>query len=267
MKNNYIYRILFFTILISIFFKSTVFASAKNIQSHLAIYEINLKKSRAKDINDASGRLVIEITSTCKGYFQKQRMGLKLNNPNGIQIFSDYNYYAWESINGDKLSFSNKSYLNGKLRENYAGNAVRNSEEISVSFEDNNTQDIKISKEILFPMQYFKDLIESSSKKSKIFEKRIYDGSGPDSIYNAIAIISKSKKTDEDRKYISAFKDLESWWINIAYFSENKEIMIPEYQAEFNLYSNGVISNLTLDYERFVIETSLSKLKYLKTDC
>ena len=43
--------------------------------------------------------------------------------------------------------------------------------------------------------------------------------------------------------------------------------MIPEYQAEFNLYSNGVINNLTLDYERFIIDTRLVKLEYMKSDC
>ena len=122
-------------------------------------------------------------------------MILKLNNPNGLQFFSDYNYYAWESMKGDKLSFSNKNFLNSKLIESFTGNAVRDSKEIFVTFENNNVKNLTLSREVLFPMQYFIDLINLSKKEIKFIEKKIYDGSGPDGIYNAIAFISESKKT------------------------------------------------------------------------
>ncbi|MBL42100.1 MAG: hypothetical protein CMM49_05525 [Rhodospirillaceae bacterium] len=267
MKNNLFKCSVFFILLVSFFSETEVHASSKSIQSHLAVYEIKLNKSRSKEINDARGRLVIEVRGSCKGFFQKQRMILKLNNPNGLQFFSDYNYYAWESINGDKLSFSNKNFLNSKLIESFTGNAVRDSKEIFVTFENNDVKNLTLSREVLFPMQYFIDLINLSKKEIKFTEKKIYDGSGPDGIYNAIAFISESKKNYEDKKYLSQLKDLESWWLNIAYFSQGNEIMIPEYQAEFNLYSNGVINNLTLDYGRFIIDTRLVKLEYMKSDC
>ncbi|PPR76449.1 MAG: hypothetical protein CFH01_01921 [Alphaproteobacteria bacterium MarineAlpha2_Bin1] len=267
MKNNYFKSFVFFAILVNIIFRSDISVSSQIIQSHLAVYDIYLEESRSKDINDARGRLVVEVSSTCKGFFQKQRMGLKLNNPNGLQFYSDYNYYAWESINGEKLSFSNKNYLNGKLRESFTGNAIRNQDEIYVTFENNSIKDLSLSSDVLFPMQYFKDLIYLSRKGIKFVEKKVYDGSGPDGIYNAIAVITDQKKTGEDEKYLSQFKGLEAWWINIAYFIEGNNIMVPEYQAEFNLYSNGVINNLTLDYGRFVIKTNLVKLKYLKSEC
>ena len=53
----------------------------------------------------------------------------------------------------------------------------------------------------------------------------------------------------------------------MAYFSDISNDPIPDYQAEFNLYSNGVITNLNLDYGRFVIETKLVKLEYIKSTC
>ena len=167
---NIFKKFFLFSFFINLFVISDLFASEIEIQPHLAVYEVKLKKSRVKDINDARGRMVIEITKDCKGYSQKQRMGLKLNNPNGSQFFSDYNYYTWESVDGDMLSFSNKNYLNGKLRENYTGNAVRGDENIFISFEDNPSKKMKIGKEIFFPTQYFKSLIESSVKESKIFK-------------------------------------------------------------------------------------------------
>ena len=264
---NKLKKFVVFSVFIKFLIISNAFAANIDIQSHLAVYEINLKKSRVKDINDARWRMVIEITKDCKGYSQKQRMGLKLNNPNGSQFFSDYNYYTWESVDGDMLSFSNKNYLNGKLRENYTGNAVRGDENIFISFEDNPSKKMKIGKEIFFPTQYFKSLIESSVKESKIFEKKIYDGSGPEGVYNTVAVISKPKVTNEDKRYSDKFNDIKSSWVNIAYFADSDNEPTPDYQAEFNLYSNGVITNLTLDYERFIIKTKLVKLEYLKSTC
>ncbi len=264
---NIFKKIFLFSFFINLFVISDLFASEIEIQPHLAVYEVKLKKSRVKDINDAKGKMVIEITKDCKGYFQKQRMGIKLNNPNGSQFFSDYNYYTWESIDSEKLSFSNKNYLNGKLRENYTGNAIRRAEDIFISFEDNASEEIKLNKEVLFPTQYFKSLIESSIKGSKILEKKIYDGSGPEGVYNTVAVISKPKITGEDKVYSDKLNNIRLWWINMAYFSDISNDPIPDYQAEFNLYSNGVITNLNLDYGRFVIETKLVKLEYIKSTC
>tara|TARA_B100001559_G_C16415204_1_gene582361 strand:+ start:325 stop:1131 length:807 start_codon:yes stop_codon:yes gene_type:complete len=262
---NNILFVLFFLCNFPFFFANA--SSPINIQSHIAVYEMTLKESRVKNIIDIRGRMVLELKNTCKGFFQKQRMAMKIYNANGFNFFSDSSYNTWESHTGKKLSFSSKNYLNGKLADNHSGNAIKNNKNVNILFEEPFMKEINLSKDTVFPMKYFTDLIKASMSKNTIFEKKIYDGSGPDGIYNAIAIISQNIESKKLGNIIDSLKGLESWWINMAYFSSSSEEIKPDYEAAFTLYDNGVINNLSLDYQRFEVKTQLVNLKYINTNC
>ena len=55
-----------------------------------------------------------------------------------------------------------------------------------------------------------------------------------------------------------------NWQVIIS--SSSEEIK-PDYEAAFTLYDNGVINNLSLDYQRFEVKTQLVNLKYINTNC
>ena len=58
---------------------------------------------------------------------------------------------------------------------------------------------------------------------------------------------------------------LASWPMTISYFpADNDAVETPLYTASFNMYENGVSTDLTFDYGSYALKGKLAKLEMLK---
>lgn len=245
-------------------------AGPATLQPHLGVYELSLSSTReGSGIISVAGRLVIEITDSCDGYAQTQRMLLRLSDTRGQEIVSDSNYTTWESRDGQIIRFSARSALNGEINEKFSGRAelAGKGESGVVTFNDPDMPDIELQEGTIFPTEHFFQIINAALAGETVLNRRLYDGSGPDGIYDTVAIVASGGSTAPEKVGGDLLADLLSWRVRLAYFTPGDQDGVPEYEIGLRLYENGVASDLVLDYGDFVMSATLSRLDFLSTDC
>jgi hypothetical protein len=97
----------------------------------------------------------------------------------------------------------------------------------------------------------------------------IYDGSDEEKSFRAISFVGPQKPAgavarDAANPAAAPLKALASWPMTISYYPIEGNDEIPQYQVSFDMYANGVASNLTLDYGDFALTGTLEKLELLQ---
>lgn len=248
-----------------------------SLAPHRAVYEMSLGDARgASGVNGLEGRMVFEFTgSSCEGYTLNMRLVTQVTDGQGESTLTDLRSSSWEQADGQKFSFNSTQYLNQKLNESTSGRAVRNASEAQgqVILAKPVKGHVKLPKGVLFPTQHSLALLSSARAGDRMLQARIYDGSDKgEKVYETTAFIGKpiAPGADKDIEPVakaSGLENLMSWPVSISYFEgKSSEEILPAYQLNFRLYSNGVSRKLTIDYGEFSIEGSLKSLEYLKAD-
>ncbi len=259
-----------FLIFLAIALTAPLAAAAQSggaLQPHLAVYELSLSGTRAgSNIVAAKGRLVMEITDSCDGYAQAQRMLLRLVDSQGQEILSDSNYTTWESRDGTLIRFNSKNEINGQIQDAFAGRATLEGagQPGTITFSKPDVEDIDLEAGTIFPIEHYVHLIEAARAGQERLSRRVYDGSGPEGIFDTLAVLSALESEDGEHELLNG---LESWRVRLAFYAPGDEAVLPEYEVGFRLYRNGVASEVSLDYGDFRLEAVLSRLEFTDSGC
>jgi len=251
---------------------------AVTLQPHIGVYDLSLLAARSDGgVREVSGRLAIEITDSCDGFAQTQRMLLRMVNTDGREVVSDSNHVTWESRDGKVIRFDMKSTVDGKIDEEYVGRAEMGAEGQTgrLTFAKPDTPDITLIPGTVFPTQHFIDLIDAGRTGVGIVNRRVYDGSGPSGIYDTVAFLGVARDPSRDGEAGARLAAEKAWRARVAYFavgpSRNNEKTdpggLPEYEVGFRLHENGVATDIVLDYGTFSVRGSLRRLEYLPKNC
>jgi len=245
-------------------------AYAVTLQSHVGVYELTMSKNRSDSgIAGVSGRLVLRVTDSCDGFAQSQRMVLLTSSADGEEIVRDFNFDSWESGDGTEIRFDSHDTANGKVQSRHTGRADLSAigGEGKVVFTEPEPGELRLDAGTVFPTEHFKILINAAREGRHSVERRVYDGSGPDGVYDAVAWISKPDTPSRDTAVSEQLGDGNAWNVQLAYFKPATDDFLPEYEIAFRLHENGVASDLVLDYGTFALNARLTRLDYLPPDC
>jgi len=243
--------------------------AAPKLQPHLGVYELRLIEARDNvGIEAVRGRLVIEITDSCDGYAQTQRMLLRILNARGDEITSDSNHTTWESRDGTTIRFNARNEINGKVSDIFSGRAQLEGKGLAgaITFAKPNDLDLALAAGTIFPTEHFFDLIDAGLAGEATLSRRLYDGSGPRGIYDTVARLMSGSDGDAAQEH-DLLQDVASWRVRLAYFMPEDRTGVPEYEVGFRLFENGVATELFLDYQNFTLSGTLSRLEYLTGAC
>lgn len=246
-----------------------VASAAPKLQPHLGVYELRLIESRDDvGIEAVRGRLVIEITDSCDGYAQTQRMLLRILYTRGDEIISDSNQTTWESRDGMIIRFNSKNEINGTVSEIFSGRAQLEGKGLAgvIKFVKPDDPDLPLAAGTIFPTEHFFDLIDAGQAGESVLRRRLYDGSGPRGIYDTIARLTPIASGGDAESH-DLLRDVVSWQVRLAYFMPDDRTGVPEYEIGFRLFENGVATDLLLDYGEFSLVGTLARLDYLSGDC
>jgi hypothetical protein len=245
-------------------------AGAVTLQSHVGVYELTMSKNRSDSgISGVSGRLVLRVTDSCDGFAQSQRMVLLTTSADGEEIVRDFNFDSWESGDGTKIRFDSVDTANGAVQGRHTGRAdLRgNGGEGKVIFSEPAPGELALEAGTVFPTEHFRILIDAALGGRQSVERRVYDGSGPDGLYDAVAWISEPGGPTRDADVSDQLEDGGAWNVHLAYFKPATNNSLPEYEIAFRLHENGVASDLELDYGTFALKARLTRLEFLPPDC
>jgi len=245
---------------------------------HRAVYDIRLAKStRSSGIEDASGRMVFEVSgNACEGFTMSQRLVVNLVGGEDGDRLLDFRVSTFEDGSGHLYRFASRTYLNDQVVEDVEGVARRKGERVVVDLSTPTPKTVEFEKEPLFPGQHLNALLTAARADQRFMASTIYEGSGSgESADTATAVIGKPEDNGSAGVPASPLTSGTHWPVSIAYFKNERKHdpdalgeETPAYQMSFTLYENGVTRNLVMDYGDYVLSGELQGIEQLEaTPC
>jgi EipB-like len=251
-------------------------AYAVTLASHRAIYDLEIKRvDSSSGYSNVEGKLAYELTgSSCEGWAVNYRIANRYVQPEKGSQLLDTQLTTWESGDGLEMNLSQKMFLDSNLNSEERLNVKRpkgGTEGIGVMTKPKDLE-FTIGSEVLFPTTHQTHLLDAAKKGLTRDASLVFDGSDGEKTYKAISFIGKMRAPgtfaiDNANPETTPLRGIASWPMTISYYpADDANAETPSYLASFNMYENGVSTDLVLDYGTYALKGKLAKLDMLKTD-
>lgn len=258
------------------FIMMSMSAHAATLASHRAIYDLSTTRlDSGSGYSSIEGRLAYELTGTaCDGWAVTYRIANRyVQAEKGTQVL-DTQLTTWESGDGLEMNLSQKQFVEGNLdsEEKLKVKREKANQEAKGQMSKPKELEFTLPSEALFPSTHQLHLLNAAKKGVTRDSSIVFDGSDGEKTYKAISFIGKMRAPgsfapDKDNNETTPLRSLPSWPVTISYFpTDDDNVEKPVYQASFNMYENGVSTDLVLDYGSYALKGKLTKLDILKTD-
>ncbi len=239
--------------------------------AHRAVYDVDLLESSDRSgIRAMNGRIVYEIDgSPCDGFAVKFRFVTRIDTSRKSFV-TDQRTTTFEDGKGENLRFLTRSYVNDKFEREVSGSAARTSKGTDVVIKKPKKQKLHLGKAI-FMTEHLARVIEKAKQGETFYATEVFDGSdNGNELLATTTIIGKKAKPETDTSElatnIKALREMPNWPVSISYFSLLKEQRgenMPIYQVSFDLYENGISSDLKMRYKEYTLKGKLTALEFL----
>jgi hypothetical protein len=247
------------------------------LASHRAVYELTLAHTHGTSSTStvaARGRILYDFAgSACEGYKLEFRQVSVLDNGEGRETLSDLRSDTWEGGDAKSYQFKSQNFTNNRLVDSVDGEAVRQSDQISITLTKPKDAKLDLEPAIVFPTEHVRKIIEAARAGKTILEFPVYDGSeSGQKVYNTLSVIGRVIGPDERPPSDAAaaqagLAGLKRWPVTVSYFDRGAKTgeQMPVYSISFELYENGISRALLLDYNDFAIRGELTSLEIRDT--
>ncbi|HEY0236246.1 MAG TPA: cell envelope integrity EipB family protein [Afipia sp.] len=240
--------------------------------AHQAVYDLSLQKARGNAaINSARGKILYNFAgSACEGYTTEFRQVSQIDSGEDKSTLSDLRSTSWEDGDGKTYRFKIDTRTNDADSSSVDGVAERGADGITVKLKQPVEKTFTLDKDIVFPTEQVRRIIEAAKAGKTILELTIYDGSdNGEKVYNTLTVIGQPIPGDRAPKQPDVstgdgtLKSLMRWPVTVSYYDraakQDAGEQTPAYAMSFELYEDGVSRALVLDYNDFVIAGALNK--------
>lgn len=241
---------------------AAVGAAQSNLAPHRALYTMTLQAtSRASDITELGGRMLIEIADACDGWTLEQRIALTIVNTQGDEIRSYTSFTSWESKDGQHFRFEQQTKQGDVTIDELSGAAeLFGAEGGMATLTKPREIAIVLPPGTVFPNQHTEMLVARAEAGDMFFSRVVFDGTSIDNPNLVSAFIgaptTAPSLAGEDQAP-------EVWPVRLAFFHVDARSSEPDVEIGILLQKNGVARGVELDYGSFVIEGRLEKLELL----
>ena len=240
--------------------------AAGPLAPHRAVYDIALGQASGRSgVTGVEGRMVYEFNgSPCEGYTVGFRFVARID-ADGSSRITDQRTATHEDAAGTTFSFATRTYVDERLDREVRGAATLERGGTSVRLTRPDEASIELE-ETRFPVRHLSDLLERASRGEKFYETTVFDGSdNADQVMTTTIIVGKRGAGQPGDPEIAALGKLggERFWpVSIAYFGQaaNGGEQLPVYRMSFNLYPNGIMRSILMDYGDFALAGKLVDL-------
>jgi hypothetical protein len=250
-------------------------AQAAAVQApHRAVYDLTLSRAAQNSgVNGAEGRMVFEVTgSSCEGYAVTFRLVNRYSYREGATRLVDVQSTTFEAGDASRFDYQEKEVVDNAAGSEKRTVVERDGPEGEGDGEIKLPQpkSFKLASGTMFPMQHQLKVIEAAMAGQSRFAAEVFDGSEDVNTVQAIATIgariAPGSGKDKDDPNAKPLQKLAAWPVSIAYFPSGQDAETPNFQITFQLYENGIASNLVLDYGNMALKGKLANLELLKAD-
>ncbi len=236
--------------------------AAAELLSHRAAYRLSLADSeRSVDLVEADGVLGIEWRATCDGWLSQQLLAFTARTQEGEELSYDVRFDSWESRDNDRLRFTVQRFDDGRLGEEFRGEAVLDAPGGGDGgglawFTSPEAKAVALPPGTIFPTRHIESVLASARAGERLVNHAVFDGSDFDAVTEVSAVIGQPLGDG------SAEGERQRWPVSMAYYdpAERGEDL-PEFEAAFVLDDGGVLRELVLDYGDFRLSAKLENLE------
>ena len=246
-------------------------AATPVLVSHRAVYDLSLIRSEGnKAPSEARGRIAFDFTgSVCEGYSQNFRQMTELQGSDGPRRVSDMRSATFEAGDGKNFRFKVETDVDQKPVEMTDGRAARSQDGgLSVALSHPKITKLDVAKEVVFPTDHLRRVIEAARGGERLLTIKVYDGSESGTkVFDTTTVIGKALTgaVEDASDGVPDLAKTTRWPVAISYFEEGKADSQPNYVLSFDLYDNGISRELKLDYGDFALLGHMVKLEMLPT--
>jgi len=252
-------------------------ADAATVAPHRAIYDLTLlRANEGASLQSATGKLAFEIDgSTCDGFTVNFRMATKYRQDQGNVTVIDTMTTTFENAGFTELRHQLKESVDGKVKDSEKIKVDRSTPDAEargvISTKPN--EPFTVPAGAALPMQHQLRLMALGEKGGGRDSSVVFDGSDEDKSFRAISFVGQEKPAgsiarDASNPAADPLKAVKAWPMTVSYYTLDGKSDTPEYQVSFDMYENGVVTGLVLDYGDFALSGTLTDLKMLdKPSC
>lgn len=248
---------------------------ALSLASHRAMYSLEISRLDSKSgYSSIDGKLAYELLgSVCEGYAVNYRIANRYVEAEKGSRILDTQLTTWESGDGLEMNLSQKQFVDNNLdsEERLKVKRAATGSAASGSFTLPKPLDFTLAADAMFPSAHQTKLLEAAMAGKTRDVSMVFDGSDGEKIYKAITFIGKKREPgsfalDQNNPETEPLRGMASWPISISYFANSDDAEAPVYQAGFNMYENGISTDLLMDYGSYAMKGTLVKLDLLKVE-
>ena len=252
--------------------QAAVAAPAVPFLAHQAAYELSLLKSRRNPaVDGASGRILYSFTgSECEGYTTEFRQVSQVDTEGGKSKVSDMRSTSWEDAAAKTYRFHISTTTDQVETSSVDGYAERSGDTVTVKLKQPSARTFTLGKDIVFPTEQVRRIIDAAREGKSLLELDVYDGSEDgQKVFHTLTVIGqpvaadRTPATPDVGSGTDTLKGMTRWPVTVSYYDKSARgdagEQTPEYAMSFELYENGVSRALKLDFNDFVIGGAMSK--------
>lgn len=242
-------------------------ASGPPLAPHRALYELSLLKGEGGAAPvAAAGRIAYEFSgSACEGYTVTFRQFTELTPADGEPKTSDMRSTTFESPDHKTMRFRVDHYDAGRETSTVDGSATRSGDgALSLQLRQPAPMQADMDHDAVFPTEMMLRALDAARAGLPILPLKVFDGSdGGDKVYHTLSVIGRPSTAPlaDASKDAPAMKDMRRWAVRVSYFDVEKVDAPPVYVLSFQMWENGVSSDLVIDYGNFQLKGVMSKLE------
>jgi len=250
-------------------------AAGVPFMAHEAVYDLSLAKARGNAaVNSANGRIVYKFGgNACDGYSTDFRQVSRIESGEDRTTTSDLRSTNWEDAKGKSYRFKVASQTNDAEPSYVDGMAERGPDgTITVKLKQPSAKTFTLDKDIVFPTEQTRRIIEAAKDGKRILELGVYDGSdNGEKVYNTFVVIgqpiagNRASASPDVASKSDQLKHQTRWPVTVSYYDRSakpdKGEQTPLYTMSFELYEDGVSRALVLDYNDFVVNGTMDKFE------
>jgi hypothetical protein len=241
------------------------------LAGHQVSYEMRLLRADPDaKIAGIEGRTAFQLTKECSGWTSLEEYLLRFEYSEGEDIVLASHFESWEQSDGrlysfevqEQSSFEEETTIDGFARLVGVEGAAR------AFFSGNETLELSLPDEIMFPVSHTEALLEAARNGQKILSAFVFVGSDPEQAVHRTNAVIGPKKPNPDRALAGAVGLDWYWPVQVAYFDPAAEQPEPDYEIRFHLQENGLVTYYEVDYGDFSLAANMRAASALNgPDC
>ncbi|MGE3246449.1 MAG: DUF1849 family protein [Beijerinckiaceae bacterium] len=233
---------------------------------HRATYDFVLGKSVGqKGPSAATGRIVYEVRGdACTGYSINFRQATEVTPPEGEVRSADVRSATFEYPDGKKFRFHSDTFSNGQIVRTVEGTAEKLSGGMAIKMTKPATETVELGIEPLFPVQQTLRTLAAAKAGERVLELKTYDGSDDGkTAFHSLQIIGApiEKPAGDLTADQASMKGMKRWRVVASSFDLKNTEGSALYALTFEMWENGISSNVIIDYGDFTLVGRMTKLE------